>query len=306
MIIETVLKLLLALAVGFYLNKKNVITAEANRSISYLVLNIALPLIAITSINNTQGTDKAALLKFILTGFAFYLVMPFAAKLIVFLMHPPKEVRPISEVFLVFSNVLFMGYPVAAAIYGEGCIFYLCIFHILFNLMFFTYGTENIRKGTGANAQRLSVKSVINNGTIASVISLILFFADIHLPDASVTVMNFIGNIATPVSMISIGASIGMYSLKSLFDDKRIFVITGLRLVVIPLAVFGVMTLLGFDGVLRGTATISLGMPVASMVSMSSTQYNSHARLASSVVVFTTLCSLVTIPVMLMLLSRVG
>jgi hypothetical protein len=247
--------------------------------------------------------DKNSLFRFILVGFAFYLVMPFVAKGLVALMRTPKEVRPISEVFLVFANVIFMGYPVAASIYGDGAIFYLCLFHLLFNLMFFTYGIRNIKKGTDVADERLTIKNILNNGTIASLITLVLFFTDIQLPQVAVNIMSFLGNIATPVSMISIGASIGMYSLKSLFEDKRIFVITIFRLVVIPIAVFGVMTLLGFDGVLRGVATISLGMPVGSMISMSSTQYDSHAKLASSVVVFSTLCSLVTIPIMLVLLK---
>lgn len=304
MIAETIGKLLLALAAGFYLNKKNVITEEVNRSISYLVMNVALPMMILTSINNTQGTDRSALLKFILTGAVFYLLMPLAAKIIVWLMHPPKDLMPISEVFLVFANVIFMGYPVAASIYGNGCIFYLSIFHIMFNLMFFTYGTANIRKGSKAESEKFTIKSLLNIGTVASLVSLVLFFSGIQLPQASVNVLNFIGNISTPVSMISIGASIGMYSLKNLFADKRIFVVTALRLIVIPLAVYGIMTLLGFEGALRGIITISFGMPVASMVSMTSTQYKSHADLASSVVVFTTLCSLITMPFLLILMQR--
>lgn len=307
MIIAMIGKLLLALAVGYFLNKKGILTPEVSRSISYLVMNIALPLISITSVSNMQGTDKMSVLKFMAAGMIFILAMPFVSRLIVWLLRVKTDERGIYEICFVFANVMFMGYPVSSALYGNDCIFYICIFSILFNLMYYTYGLRQItREKSGRVTGTTAIHAFLNNGTIASIISLILFVADVRLPDALIQTMNFTGDIATPLSMIIIGSSIATYSLKSIFDDKRIFAIAAIRLVGIPFLVYWYMTALGFSGEMRGIATITEGMPVASMVAMSSTEYGCHTRLANSAVVFTTLCGIALSPVMLLVVGHVA
>ena len=76
-----------------------------------------------------------------------------------------------------------------------------------------------------------------------------------------------------------------------------------IRLAVMPIAAYGVMTLLGFSGILRGIAVVTMGMPVASLVSMGCSEYGIYARLGSAGVVMTTVLSLVTIPILLIILG---
>lgn len=304
MIVTTVCKLLLALAVGFYLNKKDILTESANRGISTLVMNIALPLVALTSISKMQGADKGEILKFMLTGCSLTVLYPLLAAVLVRLLRVKTEDRGVYECSFVFANVLFMGYPVCAALYGDNCVFYICIFYILFNLMYFTYGVHKLLKGTHARAGKNSFRSFFSNGTIASLISLVLFLANVQIPTPVTEVLDFVGDIAVPVSMIIIGSSIADYPLKNLFADKRIFPVTAIRLVGIPLLIYGLMTVLGFHGELRGIATITAGMPAASMIAMTCTQYGVHESRGSSVVVFTTLCSLITMPFLLTLMKQ--
>lgn len=305
MIIVTACKLLLALVVGYYLNKKDIFTKEVNQKLSTFVIDICLPLIILTSLSGTHGEmEKGLMIKFLLTGAAFYCLIPFIAKGINALTRIPKEDRPVYEQFYIFGNTTYMGYPVTSSIYGAGCIFQLSIFHLGFNILYYTYARWQICKGAGIAGGKLSLRELLNPGTVASLIALAMFFTGVKMPGGAAEVCNFIGEMASPLSMVVIGANIGTYSIKSVFSsDRKLYLVAAIRLLIFPAAVYALMSLLGFDGVLRGTAVISLGMPVAAMVSMGCTEQGYKEELASAGVILTTLLSLPVIPVLLSLMG---
>ncbi len=305
MIIVTLCKLLLALAVGYYLNKKEIFTKEVNQKLCTFVIDVCLPLIILTSLSEADGDmSKGLLIKFVLTGGAFYCVIPFIAKAINVVTRIPKEDRPVYEQFYIFGNTMYMGYPVTASLYGTGCIFQLSIFHLGFDILYYTYARWQICKGAGTASERLSLRELLNPGTVASLLALAMFFGGVKMPDGAAEVCNFIGEMASPLSMVVIGANIGTYSIKSIFRcDKKLYSVAAIRLLVFPAAVYAAMTFLGFEGVLRGSAVISLGMPVAAMVSMGCTERGYKEELASAGVILSTLLSLPMIPVLLTLLG---
>ncbi|MEY8369467.1 AEC family transporter [Anaerovoracaceae bacterium 42-11] len=301
MIIVTVCKLLMALAVGYYLNKKDIFTKEVNQKLCTFVIEVCLPLIILTSLSEADGDmSKGLLIKFVLTGGAFYCLLPFIAKGINVLTRIPKEDRPVYEQFYIFGNTLYMGYPVAASLYGTGCIFHLSIFHLGFDILYYTYARWQICKGAGTAGGKLSLRELLNPGTVASLMALAMFFTGVKMPGGAAEVCNFIGEMASPLSMVVIGANIGTYSVKSIFRcDKKLYLVAAIRLLIFPVVVYAVMTLLGFDGIFRGSAVISLGMPVAAMVSMGCTEQGYKEELASAGVILTTLLSLPMVPVLL-------
>lgn len=322
---STILKLLMAMALGFYMRKKGVIDHKANQALSFIVINAAAPLLAITSVEHAAG-DKSSLFKFMGIGILLYLFLPFLGKFVAKALRAPKEDEIVYEMSIIFSNNVFMGFPVISAIFGQIAIFYSYIFHIMFNFMYYSYGIHLITKdklsaaaldsdgnplpSTGSAEKKKSLsekikslKGCINNGTIAALISLTMFLLNLHLPHAVNDVMNFIGNLATPISMISIGASIASYPLASLFSDKKIISLIPIRLILMPAIGYFLMTFTGFDGMLRGIVTVTLGMPIASVVSMGCTEYDCHEKEASAAVAASTLLSILTIPVMMLLFS---
>lgn len=304
MIISTICKLLLAMGVGYYLNKKRIFTEEVSQKLSYFVVNVAMPLMIVTALNSTEVSDKGELLRYILAGACFYLAIPLLAKGINLLTKVPKEERSAYEAFYLFSNNMFMGYPVAASLYGSGCIFQLSMFNLGFNLLYYTYGIKLFQSGKDKEKEKFDYKKVLGPGTIAAIIAIVLFFSGLKLPEAATEVCSFLGNVSSPLSMVIIGSTIGTYSLKSIFsDDKRLYFVSIIRLVLMPAATYFILSALGFTGVLRGTATVAMGMPVASLVSMGCIEHQNNEKLGSAGVVLTTIVSLFTIPVMLIFLG---
>jgi len=207
-----------------------------------------------------------------------------------------------------------MGYPVVSALFGNSAIFYATIFNMLFNLVVFSLGMYLIRKDAGVDGymeeapihprERIRViRQVLNNGVIASAVALIIYFAGIQVPLVVSETCSFIGNICMPLSMMVIGSSIANYPLKDIFSEKKIYLVTVVRLAVMPALVYFLLQLFIEDTLLVKIATITIGMPIASVVAMGSTPYKEQGKEAAIAVVFTTLCSLITIPVMCSLLG---
>lgn len=309
----TMCKLFAALLLGYFLYKIGMLDEHTSKRLSAIIMNAVLPFLIISSVAGIDG-DGGEVLVLFLAGVVCYCLFPLVGFGIVRLFGIPAGMRGTYMCMVIFSNNAFMGYPVVSALFGESAIFYTTIFHMLFNLMVFSLGMILIRKDAGADGyleeapirpkERIRViRQVLNNGVIASVLALIIYFCKIPLPEMVSETCSFIGNICMPLSMIVIGGSIAGYPLKELFSEKKVYLVTVVRLILMPLLVYFALGLFLDNRELVKIATITVGMPIASVVAMASTPYPEQGKAASIAVVFSTLCSLVTIPVMCILLG---
>ena len=302
MIIATIGKLVLAVAIGYYLYKKEIFTVEINQKLSYFILNITMPLLIITSMNDTDLGDRGTVMFYILVGMGFYLVFPFIGKLFNLVFRVKEDEKPTYEACCIFSNNTFMGYPVCASIYGASCIFYVSMFNLMFNLMYYTYGNVLFdgNREKGKTTIKDVAKSVVNPGLLSSLLAVCLFLLEIRLPSGLVQVCEFVGGITSPLSMVVIGSVISSYSVRKLLkSDWRLYALAALRLTVFPVVTYFIMTALGFTGAMLGVAVISLGMPVAAMVSMGCIKSGHNEELGAAGVVVTTILSLISTPILL-------
>ena len=305
MIIATIGKLILAVAIGYYLYRTGVFTVETNQKLTHFILTFTLPLLVMTSLNGTDLGNRGQILFYIIVGLAFYGVMPFVGKLMNRLMGIDKEESPVYEAFYIFPNNLFMGYPVCASLYGTGCIFFVSVFNLAYNILFFTYGNWLFKEADGQKKTAGDiVRSVMNPGVVSSLAAVVLFLAEVKLPDGFVEVCQFVGNLTSPLSMVVIGSVIASYSVTSLLKYSwKIYLVCFFRLMVIPAVTYVIMTALGFSGAMLGVAVISMGMPVGAMVSMGCVRAQKNEELGAAGIVVSTILSLLTTPVLLLLMG---
>lgn len=307
-IVTTMCKLLFAMVIGFYLFKKNILTREVNAKLSSFIVQITCPCIILNSISTVSHDDPGMILKLFLAGVVMYAVFPLLARVFTKIMRIPAHLRGTYMCMFIFSNNSFMGYPVVQALYGDSAIFYITIFNMPFNILFFSLALHYFKKDAAIESgtytkEKLNPRDFINNGIIASVAALIIYFANIPMPEIFYSCVGFVGNITTPLSMIIIGASMAAASFKEIKTEKGIWAMLPIRLGLLPLIVWLFMHLVTKDPALINICTIGAGMPVASLVAMGSAPYPRQNKAASIGVAVSTLCSLVTIPVMAVLLG---
>lgn len=294
--------------IGFYLFKKDILTKEVNAKLSSLIVQITCPCIILNSLSTVSHEDTGMILKLFLAGVVMYVIFPILSWIITKIMRLPAHLRGTYMCMLIFSNSSFMGYPVVQALYGDSAIFYITIFNMPFSILFFSMGLHRLKKDAAIESgnyvkEKMNFRSFINNGIIASIASLVIYFANIPMPDIFYSCVGFVGNITTPLSMIIIGASMAASSLGDIKKERGIWPMLPIRLAVMPVIVWLFMHLVTKDVSLINICTIGAGMPVASLVAMGAAPYPRQSQSASIGVAISTIVSLVTIPIMAVLLG---
>ena len=105
--------------------------------------------------------------------------------------------------------------------------------------------------------------------------------------------------------MIVIGSSAASYPLKTVFSQKKIYLLSAVKLLIYPLIAYFVFRLALGDNLLTRVLTIYIGMPTASVVNMTAIAYDADKESATGCVAMMTILSLITIPIMYFVMEGV-
>ena len=189
--------------------------------------------------------------------------------------------------------------PLANAVLGETGVFYCSGAVIVFNTLCFTHGIWLMNKG---NKVKFSVKSVfLNPGVISVAIGLPLFLFSVELPDVVRQPIELISNMNTPLAMLIFGTYLANTDLKTMFKIKEQYLIMLVRLIAVPLVVFGFCRLMNFPALLTTACIISASAPSAANTVMFAAKYDKDTAVASKVVALVSFASIITLPMMIAL-----
>lgn len=300
-IISVLCKLFALLALGYFLNKRKILDTHINGGISSLMVNATNPALILSSISATGNSDQSDVMRLILFGALFYALLVLLAFLLVRLLRVPNQKRSTVQLLLVFSNTGFMAIPVVQTLYGDIAVFYCTILNLPFNFLIYSYGVYLLSKSSGSG-KKLSFRQFLSPGIIASALALLIYFTGFRIPTVINNTFSFLGNITPPLSMLLLGSVLAEYPLSSMWQDKRINLLLLIKLLLLPFLALFLTSLFFTDPVIIGVTTLTFAMPCASMCVMLCKEYKGDSRTASVGVVFSTLLSLITIPIIFLLL----
>ncbi|MCC0636303.1 MULTISPECIES: AEC family transporter [unclassified Clostridioides] len=288
--------LFIIILVGYFVRKFNLLDEHCTSKLSNLTMTIFLPSMIISSMQinfDNKMIQKILLLLFI--SLVMYIVSIIIAFLLKYILkcEDTKDLG-IYQYIVVFSNVAFMGYPVIEAVLGHEAIFYTAIFNLPFNLFSFTLGIYLLSKGS--TTRGFSMKSLISPATIAVVIGLFLFITGLRLPQFINDPLKMLGDMTTPISMIIIGSLLANSSAIDCFVNKRLYLVTIVRLLVLPVIIYFILKGWVNDKMILAIPVVISSMPAAANTAIFANQYDSNVTLASQCVFFTTLFSVISIP----------
>ena len=172
--------------------------------------------------------------------------------------------------------------------------------------MIFTYGVRLLRGRGDGVGKPFSWADVFSPGFLAALFSLVVYFARLPLPTFVVNALGLVGGLTTPLSMIVIGSMMAAFSFRELFAEKKLYLMALVKLVAMPVAGYFVARLLFADPVLVGVVTLSLAMPSGALCAMIGQQYGTvrQANITALGVFITTILSMISIPLVILALSR--
>lgn len=151
--LQQMIVMFLMMAVGYLCYRRQILTEEVSRKVSAIVVNVANPCMILSSAltdQQMQGKELVQTLAIVVMMYVFLLVV---AQLLPRILCIQKESRGAYAAMTVFANIGFMGFPVLAAMYGNGALLYGAVFQIPFNILIYTYGVAVLTRKQGACAK---------------------------------------------------------------------------------------------------------------------------------------------------------
>jgi len=294
-VLMQVLTLFLLMLCGFGSAKGKLLDDKQIAGLNTLVLSFAQPCLILSSMQRDRSPD---LIRDLMLVFVFACVIIGVSGIISHRLFRKQgtDRRAVLTNMAMVSNCGFMGYPVITAALGEEALIYAALYVSAFNLMSWTlcayyYG--------GREAMRPS-QLLKSPSLFAVVFGMVLFLTGWRLPDFINNAMSMLGDTTTPLAMFVIGTR--LVSLKrDHLSDIPLLGACGLRLLVFPLVVL----LLSFTPLPRmvvNSLYLCTAMPCAALTAMMAEMYDSDRSLASRGVALSTALSMLTVPLMLMLI----
>ena len=289
---DIMMPLLLMLAVGWLLGRLGLIKENVASNMNQLVFRVFLPVLLFNNIRMLNLDEAPGL------GFSAYCVLGvlgifLLAQLIVprFERDPRKVGVMVQGIFR--SNFAILGVALMTAMYGQSGIAAVTLGLPLVIPLNNILAVIALSSGDKVNPREL-VKNVVTNPLIiAAALGGVFLFLKLPLPGVLDNVCGQIANLASPVSLLVLGASLKWQGVR---DNQNELIVTVLfKQLIIPVVMVGLAVLLGFHHEELGVMVILYGAPAAVSSYAMAEAMGGDGTLAASQLVLTTVFSMGTL-----------
>ncbi len=305
-LIYNVALLFLMMIPGILMVRCRLSTEGFGKALSNLVLYIAQPALIVSAYIRPYDPEIMINACWVLL-FSFLSHLLFSAIAFRAFRRAPDGKKQMLLFATIFSNAAFMGIPLITAVLNEEAAIYASIYNITFNLFMWSLGVVIC---TGDKTQASFRKVLTHPVTLSSAVGLLCFFLPVetYIPSLFMEGLSMLKDLVAPLSMTIIGLRLAEMDFKGMFRDRHLYVFLTLRLLLLPACMYVILRLLTLAGLPIGiTVTtvilITASTPSATATSMFAEKYDCDAVYAGKLVACSTLLSIVTMPLVSLLLN---
>ena len=304
LLMQQIVQLFLMIFMGYLIVKTGLVRDDDSKVLSKIILYLIVPCVIINSFQVAYTTDtvKGLLIAFaasVMTQVILLVVISVAGRLL--------HLNEVEVASVYYSNSGNLIVPIVTFILGQEWVLYGCVFMSVQLIFLWTHCKKIISRESSYDWKKI----VLNINMISIFIGVVLFFTKIRLPEIIGNTLASVGTMIGPASMIVTGMLFAGMNLKQIFANKRVYFITFLRLIAVPLIALVLIKLSNLasfsaDGnKIMLIVFLAIITPSASTVTQMCQVYGNDSKYASAINVMTTLLSIITMPVMVMLFQMI-
>lgn len=304
LLMQQIVQLFLMIFMGYLIVKTGLVRDDDSKVLSKIILYLIVPCVIINAfqVDYTTDTVKGLLIAFaasVMTQVILLVVISVAGRLL--------HLNEVEVASVYYSNSGNLIVPIVTFILGQEWVLYGCVFMSVQLVFLWTHCKKIISREASYDWKKI----ILNINMISIFIGVILFFTGIRLPEIIGNTLASVGTMIGPASMIVTGMLFAGMNLKQIFANKRVYFITFLRLIVVPLIALVLIKLSNLasfsaDGnKIMLIVFLAIITPSASTVTQMCQVYGNDSKYASAINVMTTLLSIITMPVMVMLFQMI-
>lgn len=319
------LSLFIFIAIGFTLAKTKILPKH-----SEVVLAKLLTLVFCGALNFSVMSKNFSITKltyyaetFIIGTIIVLLSMAIALIIVpLFIKDKNEYARKVYTYALTFGNYGYVGVPIVLALFGESVLVFYNVFTIPATVLIYTWGINLLVPDTHRKGGFLeALKKFFNAPTIClflGMISGLTGFGEILFNSSS---LSFIGETITtladcmaPTAMLVAGITVAKYDIPSMLLNKKVYVATFLRLIVLPailtaITYFALRILSGMGLYLNHSILYMVIFGYATPLGMNTIvfpeAFGGDASIGASMTLISHVLCVITIPIMYALLFEI-
>ena len=292
--------LFLIMLAGYMVVRCGFLRSEDSHKLSVLSLYLICPCTIISAFQIDSTPEiRSGLLLALVAG----LVIQLALVLVITLLKKPLGLEPVEQTSIIYSNSGNLIIPLVSALLGPEWIVYTCPFTCVQIALHWSHC-----KSVLCNDVHIDVKKMLLNVNMLSVFAGVIIFAlGIKLPYFVQSAVDSLAVMIGPAAMMVTGMLIAGMDLKKIFTHKRVWFISALRLLAVPLVCVAALRIAGRYASVPNAEMILLitllatASPSGSTVTQMAQVYGADTEYACSINVVTTLLCIVTMPIMVTL-----
>ena len=303
------LTMFLMIVLGYGIFRAGLVDHAGNKAISDILLLVVTPCMILQNFS-TSPYDPARVRSFLLAialGFAAHFVMILISSIFLRGDSGKNADLGIERYLAVYSNCGFMGIPIVSAVFGGEGVLYVTAYMVSFNVLTWTHGLSEI---TGKRSLKQLGKGLCSSVVLSIAAGLAIYLLRIPVESHVKSALSYVGGMNTPLGMFVAGCALGETNLLAALKKKRLYLVTVLKLLAGPAAVFAVFLALRLIFTIPDTVfftiLIAAACPCGTTGTMFALRYNRDYEHSSQIFVVSTLPSMFTIPVFVSLAKMIA
>jgi len=204
-----------------------------------------------------------------------------------------------------FANYGYVGYPVMEGVFGSDMLTSMILFAVPFSFAIYTYGAILL---SNSGSKKLKIPPKMIPILCALALGVIVGLTGIKLPAFVSGITGGLKSCMSPVAMIMTGFVLGSLKIKQIFSSLRAYLVSAIRLVIIP-AIFALgLILIGLIYTIPGelivislfVVSMPIGLNAVIFVEASGRDSTDNARMC----LISYILAFITVPIIIALISR--
>ncbi len=247
--LSPMLTLFLCIAIGFTIAKAKILPPAAGTVLAKLETWVFLPalnfmtMVRFCTVDTIGKNAVNIILSSVCVSLALAIAIPLAR---VFAKNDHAE-RGVYAYALSFGNFGYMADPIVQTMFGDAILSYYKLFCLPLNIAIYTWGISVLTPPSSAKGG--AWKRLINAPTVAIFAGMAMGLLGLgsHMPVFLTSALDSLKACMGPAAMMLAGVIIAKYDFLKLLKNKKVYIATALRLLILPtvliLALFGIKAL---------------------------------------------------------------
>lgn len=307
--LNQMLLMFVLIVAGFILRKKNIMSENSYVALSKLEVYLLSPaLLLYTQITKCNIVSLKENWVLILYGFSIVLLSmalsyPLSRLFVRNASHSSALAyqRNIYKYAMTFGNFGFMGNFIILSVFGNDMLFKYSLFSLGVSVMCYSWGLFIlIPKEENASTWAKLKKGLLTPQLIAIVVGIIVGILGVgpYIPRFLLNALESSGDCMGPVAMVLAGLVVGNYGIKELITNKKIYIASVLRLIILPAIFILILKALGTAEEIVVLTLFCFATPLGLNTVVYPAAYGGDTKTGAAMAVISHILSVITIPLM--------